>query len=102
MSTRYQLGTQYRIACEFLDEDGAAVDPTTVRLYTVDPNDSTETYVYGTDVEVQREEEGSFFYLWTPDTAGHWTFRWDGEGAAVVESRDTNVRVESTRATQRQ
>ena len=100
MSTRYQLGTAYQIAGTFA-ASGVGVDPTTVRLYVVNPNRVQQTLVYGTDEEIERDEAGVYSYVWEPDVAGQWVFRWDGEGGITIETRDKVVIVETSRIPQR-
>lgn len=101
MSTRYQLGTAYRIVGTFAGEDAAAADPSTVRLYVVTPSGTQSTLIYNTDVEIERDEAGRYSYVWEPDAAGQWVFRWDGSGGATAETRDLVLLVESSRVPQR-
>lgn len=58
-------------------------DPTVVNLIVVSPTDVEVTYVYGTDVIVERTGTGAYSADLLPDLLGIWRYRWEGEGAAV-------------------
>ena len=82
----YDVGDAIRLSAVFYDEDGAAVDPTTVTLKVKDLVPATTSYVYLTDAEVIKDRVGHYHadLVITGAGDGYWHFRWEGTGAAVA------------------
>lgn len=97
LATQHLRGQTLRARVEFTDPEAITddnpdgyVDPDVVRVLLNHPGDSpaTETFLYGTDEEVVREETGRYYMLWKADDVGEWSTRWEGEGTydAVAEA----------------
>lgn len=64
------------------------VDPTTVTAKLKKPDGTIVTKLYGTDVEVVRDDVGRFHMDVTCDMSGTWTFGWIGTGAGAAVNDD--------------
>lgn len=80
----YDVGDIARVAAPFTDENGAAVDPTTVTFKFKKPASAETEYVYPTDAELVKDSTGNYHVDLTLDTAGKWYYRWAGTGANVA------------------
>ena len=86
-STTYDKGDLLRLSASFTDEDGDAVDPSTV-TFKVKVGSTTTSYVYGTDDEVGKDSVGNYHADISLDTEGTWWVRVEstGTGQAAAES----------------
>ena len=87
---KYDVGKMIRLSAVFYDEDGEAVDPTTVTLKVKDLVPATTSYIYLTDAEVIKDRVGHFHaeLAITGAGDGYWWFRWEGTGAAVAAEEE--------------
>ncbi len=85
----FPRGAVVRLAAEFTDETGVAVDPTTVRARYKPPSAAEVTLIYGADIVLVRDGVGLYHADIEVATAGTWSYRWEGTGAAqaVDEAR---------------
>lgn len=93
------LGTAVRITASFTNFDEDAADPTTITIKISPPNRAEETYVYGTDPEIIREDVGVYHFDLPLDKRGHWYYRWIGTGAVekVFENTEDPIIVRRSR-----
>ena len=85
----YEFGQLVRIRGEFTRlSDGAAIDPTTVKVSVRRPGGKVTTYQYSTDVEVVKLRTGVYYLDVSANAYGTWTYRWfsEGTGQAADES----------------
>jgi hypothetical protein len=82
----YDVGDSIRLSAVFYDEDGDAVDPTTITLKVKDLVPATTSYVYGVDAEVIKDRVGHYHadLVITGAGDGYWYFRYEGTGTAVA------------------
>ena len=87
---KYYPETTLQIEVSFTDEDGVAVDPSTVTFETMSPCWVRQTYVYGTDNEITKPATGNYVAEISPGEAGRWNYRWvtTGSGTALVTEGD--------------
>ena len=78
-------GSKMTLTAVFETDAGVATDPTTVVLKTYDPYGQKVTYTYGTDSNLSRVTTGQYAALITPNSAGRWFIRWEGDGVVVNE-----------------
>lgn len=62
---------------------GAPADPTTLTLSVRDASGAETVYVYGTDVELVRDSQGSYHLDYPATVHGRGTYAWLGTGAAT-------------------
>lgn len=84
------------LTANFQSAAGSDVDPTTVTLRTMSPSRVEETYVYGTDSELVRDNTGDYTGTITPDEAGRWHYRWQTTGTNLVVADEGNFLVQSS------
>lgn len=91
----YQIDTTIVLTGTFADaKTGQPADPSTVNLFIKAPDNSTQQQSWpGTVAHV---DTGVFTYTFTVSISGTWTYKWQGTGAVVVTSPDTNFVVESS------
>jgi hypothetical protein len=77
---KYYPGSPIRITATFTDEDGVAVDPTTIKIRTFDPEGYEKNYTFNTDSNVGRTGTGAYYADITPDKFGLWRTRWQTTG----------------------
>lgn len=85
----YTFGQQIALYADtYTDENGDPVDPGTVKCLVQEPGeDGTEAiYEYGVDPELTRISTGKYKLVITPDTAGLWRFRWEGDTQAAEDT----------------
>ncbi len=82
--------TTLRLTVSFTDENGDAVDPTTVTFSTFSPGGTQTDYVYDTDDEVGRSAAGAYYADIVPGESGRWHFRWKttGTGTSIATEGD--------------
>lgn len=83
MATKIEIENELRVRVTFTDEDGIAVDPTTVKLEVKPPegtSPASTTYEYLVDPQIERADVGVYTALIFVDVAGHWTYTWQGDG----------------------
>jgi len=78
----YHVGDQIRFSCAFPDEDGDALDPTTINLLIEPPDGVVTTVTYATGA-VTRDAVGSYYYDLVLDGGGVWEWRWVGTDAVA-------------------
>lgn len=83
----YDKGDLLRVSASFTDEDGDAVDPSTV-TFKVKVGGEVTSYAYGTDDEVEKDGTGEYHADLSLDTEGVWWVRVEstGVGQAAAES----------------
>lgn len=90
-------GSVVRIPVAFTDENGDAVDPTTVAFRLADPCNGQATYTYGTDAEISRPSTGNY-QVDIPSTvlnrAGRWRFRWETTGTGTTTALEGDFLVQ--------
>ena len=86
----YYVGSLVRCSVVFTNAAGSAVDPTTVVFTYLGPGGQTDSYTYGTDVELVRASTGNYYVDVSAFAAGTWQTRCTGAGtvgqAAVQDS----------------
>jgi len=90
-------GTSLRITVNFVDEDGSAVDPTTVTFSTYNPCRTKTDYVYDTDAEVGRSAAGAYYADIEPDIAGRWHYRWKTTGSGTTIAKEGNFVIQDSK-----
>lgn len=83
MATTLEIRNDLRVSVAFTDEDGAAVDPETVRLEVTPPegySPAMTTYEYGVGAEIERTGVGAYRSMIYIDAVGAWTYTWLGVG----------------------
>jgi hypothetical protein len=73
-------GSQFRLAANFQDTNGADTDPATVRFRLMSPDWEETSYTYGTDAALVKAATGAYYIDITPDLSGRWWFRWETTG----------------------
>lgn len=74
----------------FTDEDGDATDPDTVIVrWRVGRNGTETRWVYGTDAEVIRDDEGIYHADIEVNERGLYYYRWEGTGAVHAAEEST-------------
>lgn len=64
-------------------QEGAGVDPTTVVFTWKDPSGNRAAYTSGVDGELVADSVGNYHVDLTPDEAGRWEYRFEGDTPAV-------------------
>lgn len=86
----YDLGDLVRVSAPFTRvSNGAAVDPTAVKLSVRNPAGTVTTYTYGSgDGVIVRDSTGNYHADLDTPTAGDWYYRWwsTGTGQAAEEN----------------
>ncbi len=93
---RVAPGTPFEVTCTFQTSDGDPIDPVTVTLKTVSPCGEQRSYVYGTDLEVQRTSAGLYTGMITPDRSGRWHFRWESTGTSTTTAIEDSFIVQKS------
>lgn len=76
----FPWGSLVRVTAAFADALGLPVDPDSVTVRTYSPELDFEVKVYGADVELERDELGSYHYDIDAQVSGDWVYRWEGTG----------------------
>lgn len=76
----FQVGDLPKIKITFTDEDGVAVDPTTVELMVQTPSGARTTYTYGAGT-VSRAGVGVYYKNYTVSESGTHYYHWEAGGA---------------------
>ena len=87
MTTIYDVGDKIRISFNFIGENGAAIDPTTVTLILKNKSSIVATWVFGVDPEIINTAVGSYYADYIIPTRGYWSYNITGTG--VVSAADT-------------
>jgi hypothetical protein len=106
ITVTYPFGSTVRFTCTFTDPTrtdapvdpstgNTLVDPTTVTAKLKKPDGSITTKVYGTDVEVVRDDVGIYHMDVAGDASGSWVIGWIGTGALPAQ-RELAFKVEAT------
>lgn len=99
----YQVDTLIQLNVTFLNvPTNMPADPTAVSLFISDPS-GNETEVTYNPGPIVRTGVGVYYYQFTPTptppattAAGTWTYKWQGTGAVIATSRDTNFLVQAS------
>ena len=67
------------VTAEFLDENDAPVDPTTVALKVMDPSGNVDTYTYALG-QVTKSSTGNYYKDVNADEEGDWHCWWESTG----------------------
>ncbi len=86
MPNEYLLGNIVRISAQFLNS-GTPINPTAVLVRLKKGNNSPSTFVYGTDVEVQRDITGTYYMDVFADPVGLYTYNWYSTGTGQAAAR---------------
>lgn len=89
--------TTLRLTVSFTDENGDAVDPTTVTFSTYSPGGTLTSYVYDTDDEVGKASTGNYYADIVPDESGRWHFRWVTTGSGTAIATEGNFIVQASK-----
>lgn len=93
-----QINDVVTLSIAFTD-NGAPLDPDTVRFKVKPPSGEVVVYEYETDEELVRDSAGNYHVDVTLDERGLWLHEWEGVGHGVeygelmVEGRDFTVSV---------
>ncbi len=87
------VNTVLRLTVSFADEDGAAVDPTTVTFRLISPCCVETSYTYGTDSELTKASTGNYVAEIQPDRAGVWSYRWQTTGTGTTTANEGRFNV---------
>ncbi len=84
--------TRLRITGRFAGRNGAN-DPDEVTFEVIPPGEAKQTYVYGTDAELEREDTGRYAFEVVPTDAqaGRWAYRFIGEGTIDASRRGSFI-----------
>lgn len=74
------VGTTVRIVNSFTDS-GELLDPDVVTLQLKAPGSDAQTFVYGTDPEIIKDNVGEYRFEYVPAVAGTFVYVWTGSGA---------------------
>jgi hypothetical protein len=74
----YQVGTKIRLSAAFTDIDEVAQDPGGVQFKIRAPGGTITTYVYGTNVELVKDDVGNYHVDWLIAAAGRYLYRFAG------------------------
>lgn len=87
----YARGALVRASAAFSAANGAAVDPTTVRLRFMTPVGTVTTWTHGVDGQLVKDAVGSYRADIDAASEGQWHYRWEGTGAnqAAAEGQFT-------------
>lgn len=86
------VGSELQLSVDFTDQNGVAINPTTVQLKTRSPCGTETTYTYGDDDEVERPVTGTYLGTFTATEAGTWEVRWVTTGPVLQIRERINVR----------
>lgn len=78
----FPWGSLVRLTAEFTRPGSPPeVDPDSVTVRTYSPNLDFDEKVYGTNIEVVRDDVGQYHYDVNASEPGDWIYRWEGTGA---------------------
>lgn len=83
MANVYAKDSLVRVSSEFTVAS-ADTDPTIVKCYYKDPNNSVTTLTYGTDNALVRDATGKYHVDISASTAGNWWYRFEATGSVVA------------------
>ena len=85
--------TTLETLAEFVGDDYAHFDPTTVTCTVTDPSANAATYTYGVSANLTKVSTGHYKCLWDADEAGVWEILWYGAtaGGKVTVQRTYEV-----------
>lgn len=82
MATEYFVGSVTELTLE-ITQDGAAVDPSTLKLHVKrPPTGIVTTYIFGED-DIVQDDTGHFHFRLALTASGTWKYRWEGTGDAT-------------------
>lgn len=92
----YQVGDKPRCTLELRNAAGELFDPTTVKLWFVNPLGTQTTYTYGVDAQAQRSATGIYYMDVSLTMPGTWVYGAYSEGTGQAASPDYSMIVEKT------
>lgn len=83
-----QVGNRVRVTGTFTNalDSYAAIDPGTVFVKVVHPDETVDSYQHGVDAEVVQSGVGIYYIDITIDTRGEWRFRWYSDVSAIAST----------------
>lgn len=78
----FPKGAVVRLEAAFTDDDGIAVDPSTVRVRYKPPSSAEVALTYNVNLELVRDGVGMYHADIASTEAGVWNYRWEGTGVA--------------------
>lgn len=78
----YDIGSVVRMAVN-IQVESEDVDPDALTFHLLEPDGEETEYVYGTDAELARSDEGDFYVEWTVRVPGRHFWRFTGTGNAA-------------------
>ena len=89
--------TLMRLTVSYVDDNGAPVDPTTVKFKLMSEETiAIKTYTYGIDSNLGKTSTGNYYADVTPDHGGRWFTRWEATGAVTQLAIDDNFIVQAS------
>ena len=100
MNSQWIRGNKPRVKIEFLQADGTGLDPDNLKFKYKDLEGVETVYVYGTDPELVRDDEGKFHVdvpIDTTRTKGKVYCRWEARDAdqVVLAAAECTLEVKS-------
>lgn len=78
----FGVGRKVRLGMDLTGINGAAADPTGLKLKVRTPDGTISTLVWQTDAALVREATGKFYVDWPIEQAGLHRYRWESTGNA--------------------
>ena len=89
-------GTKQRRTMSYTDENGDAIDPSTVTFELMDPYGTVSSYLYGTDANIGKTAVGNYYCDVTPEVGGRFYYRWKATGASTTLNEEGNFTVQAS------
>jgi hypothetical protein len=91
----YDIGDRVVVSVVFYSDATltTAADPTAVTLEYMAPNGTITTLTYGVDGALVKDSTGNYHVNLDPTQSGVWKYKWQGTGAIVSASPDTEFTV---------
>lgn len=83
MANVYAKDSLVRVSSEFT-VSGTDSDPTTVKCFYKDPNNTITTLTYGTDAALIKDATGKYHADIGASIAGNWWYRFEATGVVVA------------------
>jgi hypothetical protein len=81
MANTYDQGDMVRLAATF-EIETVDTDPSTITFKILAPDGTVTTYVFGTDVQLERDAAGAYHVDWSVTKVGTYHYRFEGTGTA--------------------
>lgn len=82
----YPLGSQVQLQATFQNQEGSPENPSNVTLFVLQPKKNVATQYSGS--ALAQPSAGVYQYELYLDTAGTWTYCWEGTGAVEAATFD--------------